>query len=333
MTLIDKLKENNGEFTLEDFIDHTSQYEKAIKTILNNKEYEFAYKVLCNYVTKLKQVICKIISSYRPGIDYRISFYALHQYTLMVDKGIKDVVTPNKEEAKWGYLELLKRVDHLPKDIRLDVLKHSYLLLKYAYEDANDKYSAALNYVGEYYYHKKEYKTAFKYFKKGADFEIDGRQIIYPYYLVGKNQDRVGDMYKNGKGVKKNITLAKRYYHKCANNCFRDYHPKCGDFYLKDKNYIKAFLCYIDRNPDYRYNTEFMEKDLTNKKYEKLYQGLSEISNDNSFARAMLCIMHLFGLGCEQDSEIYSYYLPAEHKEWAEKVVQAYEDYSDRWSY
>ena len=325
MQLIKELRKNDGQLNINDFVEDMDAYENAFKSLYKNKEYGLLYKVLKNIVDDYKKETQHAISSYSPGMDFIVPYYTLYLYAIMTEKGIKGVVEKNKEESIGAYLTLLKRIDRVPSDMRKHLLKKSNLLLRHAYPDLMDLYSVALNYVGEYYFNKKDYKTAFKFFKKGADFDCDGRQITYPYYLIGINQDRVGDMYRDGHGVEKNRKLAIKYYKKCAENCCREYHPKIGDFELEDKRYPLAFIYYTETNPRFRYFTGFLEPDNLDEKFNEIFKGINAIpdAKKQELDWTVLAMMYYAGLGCDKDENKFKELLPPGNK-WAENWIQKY---------
>ena len=326
MQLIKELRKNDGQITIEDFIDFMEPYERVFKYLAKNKEYGFLFKIIKPIIDDYRNETQYPLVSYRPGMDYIVPYYTMYLYATMMENGIKGVVKKNKDESTYAYLTLLKRIDKVPSYMRGKLLKKSHLLLRHAYPDLMDLYSVALNYVGEYYFKKRDYKLAFKFFKKGADFNCDGRQIVYPYYLIGINQDRVGDMYRYGFGVEKNQKLAIKYYEKCAENCGRKHHPKTGDFLLKNKRYSEAFLYYTEVNARFRYYTGFLEPKHLGKKFDKIFEGINKIpdAKKTKLDWTVLAMMYHSGLGCEKDENKYRELIPNDAKwaeEWMDKFI------------
>ena len=326
MNYVNKLKELDGQFDFEDYVDHEEEYQKAFISLINNKDYALAYKTFKHYMDFFKKIDGEIFCHYRPGMDYRCCFFALFHYALMNEKGVKGIVEKNKEEAYRAYLLLLKRFDQLKPSMRAAVIKKSHLLLKCAYPDANDRYSVALNAAGEYLCKRGDYKKAFKLFKKGADFDCSGRQIVYPFYLIAKNQNRVGDMYRDGLGVEKDLDKAEEYYRACAGNCGRKHHPKIGDFHLLNKDYNKAFICYTEVNNRYRYDVDFIYPDNLRDKYKQIFNGINAKTKKTKGDLAVLAALYKLGLGVERNEEKYHELLPKDAK-WVEQWCEDYEDY------
>ena len=310
MNLVSSLRKNNGVFDLHDFYDNESYYERVIKSLLK-KDKPLAYKCLKYYFEEFKKIESEPILSYRPGMDYRCSFYCIYQYSL---------IEKNKKDRDRAYLILLKRFNHLPSYIQKRVIKKKHILLKHAYPDMNDLYSSSLNDVGNYLYKRKRYREAFRFYKKGADFSDTGRQIEYPFYLMALNQDKVGDMYRDGLGAKKIISLAKKYYRLAAENCGLEYHPKMGDFEYEKGNYTKAFLYYTNGFDNYsRYDQSFLDpKDLMDK-FKVIFEKLNSIPEEkrHPFANLVLSVMYYYGYGCEEDIEKSKQLLPDSEKNWA----------------
>lgn len=326
MNYVNKLKELDGQFDFDDYVDHEEEYQKAFISLINNKDYALAYKTFKHYMDCFKEIDGEIFCHYRPGMDYRCCFFALFHYALMNEKGVKGIVEKNKEEAYHAYLLLLKRFDQLKPSMKAAVIKKSHILLKCAYPDANDRYSEALNAAGQYLYERGEYKKAFRLFKKGADFNCDGRQIIYPYYLIAINQDSVGNMYRDGLGVKQNMHNAIKYYCKCSENCGRRYNPKLAFIYLAYEDYFAAFLCLTETNPRFRYDCYFffLDPDEEDMLYEKIFDGLLNKKDKNNNELAALAFLYKYGLGCQKNEEKYQELLPNDVK-WFKEWCQDYE--------
>ena len=315
MNLVAELRKNDGQFEYEHFFDHMHAYERAFKALLNNKEYGLLYKSLKCYIDHYKHSMERSgLYSYHPGDYYIISFYAMLTYAQMMEKGIKGVVEPNKVESTAAYLELLKRYDIIPSTYKKALYPKAGLLVKYAYPDIMDRYSQALYCLGNHYYGQKDYKMAFKLYKVGADFDCDGRQIVYPFYLIAKNQNKVANMYRAGLGVAKNDEMAMKYYQKCANNCGRKEHPKMGDYYLANGQYSKAFLAYTEYNEHWpwTYGTEFMEPSYLDRKFKKLYNGLNNKQQKTSLDKLVLAMMYKTGIGCTRDIDKAKELMPEE---------------------
>ena len=326
MKLITELRKNKGEFEYEDFAEDVYAYECALKSILKRKDYELAYNMLKCYIEQYKQIIRHGICSYRPGMDYICSCYFFLKYAEMMENGIKGVAEKNTDESIASYLEVLKRYPRLSDSIKRAVFHKRNLLVKYAYPDLNDLYSDALTAVGEELYAKKKYKEAFRFFKKGADFEISDRQICYPYYLIAINQDRVADMYRDGIGVKKNAQLARKYYHKCAENCGRERSPKVGDFYLEKGDFAKAFIYYTETNNHFpNYYLGFLIPDDLDEKFNAIFLGIKEKpdSDKTKLDLTVLAMMYYGGFGCEQSEEKFNELLP-NGAEWAKMRVEEF---------
>ena len=319
MKLITNLRKNDGQFDYEDFADNISEYELAIKSLLKKKDYELAYKILKCYIDQYKEIASGGIFSYRPGMDYICSPYLFLEYAKIMEKGIKGIVKKNKKEADASYLEVLKRYHYLSGAIKRSIFNKRELLLRHAYPDLNDKYSVALNRIGDYLYEKKKYSEAFKFYKKGADFNCDGRQICFPYYLISINQDRVADMYRYGKGVKKNINLAKKYYQKCADNCGLEHHLKSGDFFLEKERYAEAFMRYTETNIHFpNYDLTFLLPDHLLDKFKIIFDGINAKPENKRTKRELiaLAMMYKGGLGCEKDEDKAVITLPID-ADWA----------------
>lgn len=328
MKLVTKLRKNDGQFDYRDFMEDMYTYECAFRSLYKNKELSILYKALKCYVDSFRKITeqggCY---SYHPGMDYIISVYSFYLYAQVMEKGVKGVVDKNKEESTYAYLQLLRRFDRLPNNLKHALLEKDHLLLKYAYPDLMDNYSVALYDVGFYYLKKKNYARAFKFFKKGADFDCDGRQIVYPYYLIGKNQDKVGDMYKRGLGVRQNLFKAAKYYQKSAENCGRRYSPKIGDIHYEHGQYAKAFLCYTDVNIHWpwRYSLFFMMPNRLGIKFNKIFKSLNKNKNKTDLEIAVLSMMYQLGLGCEMDVEKGKELLPKEPR-WVTHWVNEYKE-------
>ena len=326
MSLIEELKKNDGEFDYYDeFAEEPYEYESAIKSLIKNKNYALAYKVLACYIREFKEISKYPTTHYQPGMDYLCSYYMFYAYAKMMEKGIKGVVDSNKEEAEYAYLQLLKRFPHLSHYLKTKVVDKSNILLKHAYPDLMDNYSDALYEVGNYFFEKKDYKKAFRFFKKGADFNCDGRQIYYPYFLIGRNQDKVGDMYRYGLGVKKNYKNAIKYYKLCAENCGRRYHAKLGDILLKQKNYSGAFLYYTDANPNHPYNYAmwFMTPKNIKRKFKTIFNGINNKPEKSKKEMCVLAMIYFAGLGVEKNILKYKELLP-EGECWTNEWIHDY---------
>lgn len=325
---IKELKNNNGHFDYEDFLDDMHTYECAVKSLIKNKNYLLAYQTLKNYFDRFKEIESEPFFSYHPGMDYICSFYMLFSYAKMMEKGVDGVVKKNRSESDDAYLLLLKRFGQLPKSYKHVVIKKVKVLYKSAYPDLNDCYSDALQEAGLYLYSRRNYKMAFKLFKKGADFDCGGRQISYPYYLIGLNQNMVADMYRLGKGVKRNDTLARHYYRECAQNCGRRRHPKIGDYLLRQKKYSEAFLCYTENNPRYRYDTGFMMTDHIYDKLEIIFDGLNNrpVEKLSRLDKIVLAMMYCLGLGTEKNIDKYKELMPND-TDWVEDWMAGCQDF------
>lgn len=324
MRLVTELRKNNGQFDYEHFIDNMGAYERAFKSLLNNREWALLYSALSCYVKHFYDFAnSEGVFSYRPGDDYVISYYSFYLYAQIMEKGIRGVVKKDKQESDRSYSQLLRRFERVPNYLKKPLLEKVDVLLRCAYPDLMDNFSDTLYYVGNIFYKKKDYKTAFKLFKKGADFDCSGRQIVYPYYLIAKNQDRVADMYRYGLGVEKDIKKAIKYYKECASNCGRKHHPKCGDFHLERKRYSYAFVCYtcINRHWPWRYSTYFMRPKNMETKLKTIFNGLSKMKNRDDLDTEVLYIMYKLGLGCEQDVEKSEELLP-NAPEWVEEWAE-----------
>ena len=334
MNLLDELKENNGQFDYMDLVKRTEEYENATKSLINNKNYELAYKILDCYIKQFKELSKYPASRYTPGTVFVCSLDMLYDYATMMKKGINGVVDKNKEEADYAYLQLLKRFDWLPKELRDKVADKSHLLLKYAYPDLMDRYSNALYAAGNYFYKKKDFRRAFRLFKKGADFDCSGRQICYPYFLVGRNQDKVADMYQNGLGVDVNLAKAFKYYNSSAENCGRKRHPKLGDTLLQLKDYAGAFLYYTEANPNHPYcaSMGFLYPTNMEKKFKMIFDGINNKPEKTKEEMCVLAMMYFAGLGVEKNVLKYEELLPkGEHwtNEWIHRYIFATLDLDD----
>ena len=188
-----------------------------------------------------------------------------------------------------------------------------------------DCYSDALYEVGDYFFRKRDYKKAFRFFKKGADFNCDGRQICYPYFLIGRNQDKVGDMYRYGLGVKKNVKKAIKYYEMCAENCGRRHHAKLGDILLKQKDYAGAFLYYTEANPNhpYCYGMWFMTPKNIKRKFKTIFNGINNKPEKTKEEMCVLAMMYFAGLGVEKNVLKYEELLP-EGEHWTNEWIHDY---------
>lgn len=318
-----KLRENDGQLDYEDFIDHMHAYENALKSLSKNKEYDLLYKTLKSYIDQYKESInLGGFQSYRPGEYYIISYYAMLTWAKIMEKGIKGIVEPNKDESTAAYLECLKRFDLVPNAYKKELYPKVGLLLKHSYPDLMDRYSQALYYLGNHYYRKKNYKLAFKLYKTGADFDCRGRQIVFPYYLIARNQSMVADMYGKGIGVIKNTKKAKEYYQKAADNCGREEHPKNGDYYLNNHQYSKAFLAYTETNEHWpwRYNLHFMRPTNLEGKFKKIHKGLEKKQRKSILDKRVLAMMYKMGIGCERDLDKAKELMP-EEPEWVTRWI------------
>lgn len=326
MNLVAELRKNDGQFEFDHFFNNSEEYEKAFKYLYKHKEYTLLNRCLDDYICMFRDFVDNGIESYRPGMDYIISFVSMYLYVKLCDE-LKSKGEEISSEALYLYacLTLLKRIDYVPTYMRKTLINKEYMLLEYAYPDLLDRYSRALTYVGDYHYKRKEYAKAFKFYKKGADFDCLGRQIIYPYYLVGINQDRVADMYRYGLGVKKNLKLANKYYGLCASNCGRKHHPKQGDLALAKGNYYKAFDYYteINRKWPWKYTLYFMRPKYFGRKFKTIYNKINNKRNKTDGDLLLLGIMYCTGLGCTKDMVKYKELLPTEPKwvtDWIEDI-------------
>ena len=323
MKLVAELRKNNGQFEYEDFFDRLYEYECAFKSLLKNKDYDLLYKALKNYVDCYKQSINRRgLCSYHPGDYYIISYPAMLTYAQIMEKGIKGVVEPDKEESTAAYLELLKRFDVIPNAYKKALYPKIGLLLKHAYPDIMDRYSRALYCLGNHYYRQKDYQTAFKLYKVGSDFDCDGRQIAYPYYLIGRNQSMVADMYQKGLGIEKNEKKAREYYRKSASNCGRKEHPKMGDYYLINHQYSKAFLAYTEVNEHWpwTYSLDFMRPNNLDSKFKRIYKGLEKKECKSKLDKIVLAMIYKTGIGHEKDLDKAKELMPKE-PEWVRRWI------------
>lgn len=118
--------------------------------------------------------------------------------------------------------------------------------------------------------------------------------------------NNLGNLYMNGKGLEKNYSKAKKYYHKAEklNNSYAT--NSIGNFYktgiLGEKNYLKAIEYYrrasMMENPESFYNLGFLyltgkgfKRDLV-KAYEYFMKG-ADLKNVNSYR--LLALLHLYG--------------------------------------
>ncbi len=324
MNLKEELRKNDGQFDIGHFIENEKAYIRVIKSLLKRKEYPLLCKILDCYYRGFRSYGDTPLMSYRPGYDYIISYYPFFIYAQLCEKGIKGVLKRDKEKSGYSYLQLLKRIDSVPSYISSYLYKNNKidLLLHCAYPDLMDRYSVALHTAGMHYYRLKDYKTAFKLFKKGADFKDSGRQIAYPYYLMSKNQSMVADMYLKGQGVEKDEDKAIEYYKKSAENVGKKEHRRMGDIYLKHKEYASAFLAYTEVNEHWpwQYSTFFMHPNGLPGKYKRIYKHLNEKQNRDEIETAVLVIMLRTGLGCEENQERAKELLP-EQPEWIDRWV------------
>ena len=328
MRLITELKNNNGQFDIDHFIDNESAYIRAFKTLLKNKKYDLLCKALSCYHDQFRSYADRPAFSYRPGMDFVISYYPMFLYAQIMEKGIKGVVEPNKKESTYAYLQLLRRIDKTPSYISSYLYKNKmHLLLRYAVPDLMDRYSIALYHAGMHFYKSKDYKMAFKLFKKGADFDCTGRQIVYPYYLISKNQSMTADMYMKGLGVEKNIEKATKYYKLSGENCGKKNHMKMGDIYILQGKYSDAFLAYTEINTRWPwiYSTYFMLPARLESKFKTIYNKLNKKQAKTNQDNIVLSMMLQMGVGCEKDEAKAKELLP-EEPEWVTRWVKVYRE-------
>lgn len=328
MNLVAELRKNDGQFEFDHFFNNSEEYEKAFKYLYKHKEYTLLNRCLDDYICMFRDFVDNGIASYRPGMDYIISFVSMYLYVKLCDE-LKSKGEEISSEALYLYacLTLLKRIDYVPTYMRRTLINKEDMLLEYAYPDLLDRYSRALTYLGDYHFERKEYTKAFKFYKKGADFDCQGRQIVYPYYLIGINQSKVADMYRYGLGVSNNITLAKKYYSLSAQNCGKKYHHKAGDFYLDKGDYFNAFKCYtcVNRHWPWQYCLDFMRPKYFRQKFERIYNEINRKTKRTKNENLVLAIMCATGLGCERDMTKYKELLPTEPK-WVSDWITDIED-------
>ena len=319
-----ELRKNDGQFDIDDYIDNEKSYVRVIKSLLKKKDYPLLCKILDCYYEGYRSYADQPSISYRPGYDYIISYYPVLLYAQLLEKGIKGVLKRDKEKSGYLYLQLLKRIEKVPTYVSNYLYNNNKIdmLLHCAYPDLMDRYSIALYYAGMHYYRLRDYEMAFKLFKKGADFKDSGRQIVYPYYLMSKNQSMVGDMYLKGQGAEKDEDMAIEYYKKSAENVGKKEHRKMGDIYLKHKEYASAFLAYteVNENWPWQYSTFFMHPNGLLGKYKKIYKHLNEKQNRDEIETAVLVIMLRTGLGCEENQDMAKELLP-EQPEWIDRWI------------
>ena len=327
MSLISKLRNSNGQFDIDDYIDNENVYLRAIKTLLKKEDYRLLCKVLDCYYVGYRSYSDHPLISYRPGSDFVISYYPLFLYAQLLEQGVKGVLRRNKEKSMFCYLQLLKRIEKVPHYISSYLYKNNKIdiLLKCAYPDLMDRYPVALYHAGIHYLRLKDYEMAFSLFKKGADFSDNGRQIVYPYYLLGRNQSMVADMYLKGLGVEKNERKAIEYYKKSASNCGKREHRKMGDIYLKRGDYASAFFAYteINENWPWIYSLSFMHPSGLKRKFEIIYDNLNKKYMKTDDEIIVLVMMLKIGLGCDRDSERADELLD-DRPEWIDQWIDNY---------
>ena len=327
MNILEELRKNNGEFTFEEFLDNKCDFEESVKELRMNKEYELLYRVLSCYMKHYKEMISEPIMFYRPYADYNYNAVMLIEYAKLMEKGVKGIIEPNKEESDFAYLEILMRIFNYREDAEIfrPAIKHVNLLYKNAYPDLLDQYSHAIDTIGGYFYHKGEYKKAFRYYKKGADFNCDGRQIFWPYYLIARNQTHVGHMYFKGLGVEKDNKKARKYYRKAAKNAGLDHIPLEGDIYYEEEKYGEALLCYLSYKPHPRYDFGVFDTIHLEDKYDVIYEALSFKKPLTVKERTALALMYHFGLGCPQNENMYKQLIKKGDSELAEHMISKYQ--------
>ena len=314
---INELKEKIDNFDIDDFLEYQDEYESGIKRLIKDKDYDYAFKAVKAFSQAFAGYSDEVMTSYRPGRHYRYSYLCLIKYAEFCEKGILGITPINKKEADIAYLQLLKHADTLEEKQIKKIIPHINVILKHAYSDLNDRYACSLNALGRYCYDAKKYKEAFKCFKKAADFDIDGRQIIFPYYMLGQNQTYAGTMYAEGKGTKKDIEKARYYYRLAADNFGRKYHPRLAEYYMEKKEYATAFLCLTEYNRKYPYDLFFISPDNEYELLPKIFAGLKETASDD-YEKAILGMMYIMGMGTDKNEEVGRSLITSYYKDFTE---------------
>ena len=328
MNVVEQLRQNDGQYSLEDVIQYMGDYERAAASLRESKEHSLYFKVISRYWELYKEMVSTPIFSYRPGVDYIVSFNLLIEYAKTMEKGIPGIVEPNRDEMNGAYLAVLKRIyEGLTKKQVEQVISRANLLLECAYCDLNDNYSQALFYIGNYYGRKKEYKKAFRFYKKGAEFDADGRQISFPFFLIGRNQAKVGECYEYGRGVKKNLSKAKKYYALAADNCAYDVCPLLGRVYFKEGKWAKSFLALVGRPQRFpRYDVSFMVPRDRDELFKKIYDKLDKKKRTDE-EQFVFAVMKAVGVVYEFDeSYIWENDVPEKYLDKAKKFIKTWMD-------
>lgn len=301
---IDEIRNLIDNFDLEIFYDDIDSYEEGIRLLVEEKDYAYAFKGIKAVVEPFLEYANKPFTSYQLGMDYKYSYYCLLKYAEFYEKGIEGIVEKDQEKADLAYIQLLKRVDDLADEQIEYLLPHMQLLYKCAYPDINDRYLQALRRIAYFYkYEKGDYKKAFKFHKKAADFKIEGRQIVAPYYLQATHQCAVANMYREGKGVKQDFEKATHYYKLCSDNTGRKCHPMLTEHYVDKGEFDTAFLCLTENNPRFPYDQQFMYPANQFKLADRIFEGLLAKENRDDFEETILGLAYILGVGTKKDEE------------------------------
>ena len=334
---MDLLRENDGKFSYEEFLDNQEAYEETTISLRESKDYSLYYKVLACYWEHYKELVSEPIYSYQPGMDYAVSLVLLFEYAKTMEKGIPGVVEADHDEMTRGYLAVLKRIHECrdwrgnyingaSKEMVDSVMKRARILLENAYCDDIDCYSQALYFAGKYFEEKGEFKKALRFYKKGAEFDPEGRMIQFPFYLVAKNQAKVGDFYEFGKGVEVNLSKAKKNYNLAAQNLGYEMCPLLGRIYLQEGKYPKAFYALMNCfGRSCRYDDSFIIPEDYYEEVEDIaviLDGKEYKTEEENFVFALLNILE-FAHGGDKEKD-WKAAIPAKYQAKAEEILERF---------
>ena len=110
-------------------------------------------------------------------------------------------------------------------------------------------------YYEEYYEDQANYSKAYEFFTLGTEIEPCGRQSYKPYLNVSMNYYELGLMWLYGNGREVNYEYALDCFEKVLELSGEPGLPIIGDMYYQglgvEKNDVKAFLNYKNRNPNF----------------------------------------------------------------------------------
>ncbi len=195
-------------------ISFSANINDAIKAF-NNKEYKKSFKIF----QKLKT----------PKAYYYLG--KQYYYGYGVKKDIKKSLEYLKKGCKLNEPKACNGLGWIYQHNKK--YKNIPLAVKYFKKACNElKYGTSCNYLGVIYHRQKDYKNAVKYYKFACDLNDSW------------GCSDLGWHYEHGKGVGKDLDLAKEYFQKAC-NLKKKFCVNLGYFYEKQKNdYKKAFKYY-----------------------------------------------------------------------------------------